>query len=127
MKTRIALAVLIISLLGAACGGGGKKSSSATPSTLPGAGGKAGTAVTIVPAGTTWKFKPQSVTVAPGASLTWTNTSDVPHNVVFSDASVKSSDLFDKGKSFTTSFDHPGSYPYICSVHPDMKATVVVA
>src|SRR5205807_3345311 len=121
------LAVLVISLFVAACGGGSKKSSGSTPSTLPGVGGGAAKAVTIVPAGTTWKFQPQSVTVAPGASLTWTNDTDVPHNVVFTDASVKSSDLFDKGKSFTTSIDHPGSYPYICSVHPDMKATVVVA
>jgi plastocyanin len=57
--------------------------------------------------------------------VTWVNKSDVPHNVVFTDASVKSSDLFDKGKSFSTAFLHAGAYPYICSIHPDMKGTVV--
>ncbi len=123
----VVLAVVVLSLLGAACGGGSKKSSGSTPSTLPGAGGGAATAVTIVPAGTTWKFQPQSATVAPGSAVTWINTTDVPHNVVFTDASVKSSDLFEKGKPFTTTLAHPGSYPYICSVHPDMRGTVVVA
>ena len=76
-----------------------------------------------VPAGA---HVPDSVTVATGGAVMWTNTSDVAHNVVFTDASVKSSDLFDKGKSFTTTFPKAGAYPYICSIHPDMKATVVV-
>jgi len=127
MKIRIALAVLIFSLVTAACGGGGKKTSSSTPSTLPGAGAAAGSTVTIFPAGTTWKFQPETISVKAGSPITWINTTDVPHNIVFSNAAVKSSDLFDKGKSFTTSLAQPGSYAYICSVHPDMKGTVVVA
>ena len=122
----LALVGLALSgLLLAACGGGGSKGPASTPSTLPGAGTGAGTVVEMVPAGASWKFVPDSVTVATGGSVTWTNKSDVAHNVVFTDASVKSSDLFDKGKSFTTTFAKAGSYSYICSVHPDMKGTVV--
>jgi len=120
------VAVALAGLLLAACGGGGGKATTSTPSTVPGAGTNAGTVVQIVPAGASWKFVPDSVTVATGGAVTWTNTSDVAHNVVFTDASVKSSDLFDKGKSFTTTFPKAGAYPYICSIHPDMKATVVV-
>ena len=120
------VAMALAGLLLAACGGGGNKGTTSTPSTVPGAGTNAGTVVQIVPAGASWKFVPDSVTVATGGAVTWTNTSDVAHNVVFTDASVKSSDLFDKGKSFTTAFPKAGAYPYICSIHPDMKATVVV-
>jgi plastocyanin len=118
--------VTLATLVLAACGGGGGKGTTSTPSTLPGAGGNAGTLVDIVPAGASWKFVPDSVTVATGGAVTWINKSDVAHNVVFTDASVKSSDLFDKGKSFTTAFSKAGAYPYICSIHPDMKGTVAV-
>jgi plastocyanin len=120
-------AVLVAALLLAACGGSSStKSTTSTPSTLPGAGSKAGPTVEIVPAGASWKFVPESLTVATDGVVTWINKSDVAHNVVFTDASVKSSDLFDKGKSFTTTFAKAGAYPYICSIHPDMKGTVVV-
>ena len=118
-------ALLVAALFLAACGGGGTKKSTSTPSTVPGAGSAAGPKVDIVPAGSSWKFTPESVTVPAGSSVTWTNDSDVAHNVVFTDASVKSSELFDKGKSFTTTVPRAGSYPYICSIHPDMKGTVV--
>ena len=120
----IVLSVLA-GLLLVACGGGGSKGTTSTPTTLPGAGANAGTMVEIVPAGASWKFVPDAVTVATGGAVAWTNKSDVAHNVVFTDASVKSSDLFDKGKSFTTTFPNAGAYPYICSIHPDMKGTVV--
>lgn len=120
------VAVAVAGLLLAACGGGGSKGTTSTPSTLPAAGTNAGTPIEMVAAGASWNFVPDSVTVATRGAATWTNKSDVAHNVVFTDASVKSSDLFDKGKSFTTTFSHAGAYPYICSIHPDMKGTVVV-
>ena len=127
MKKRIALlaplAVLFAVAL-TACGGGDDKPS-ATPTTLPGAGSAAGTHVDIVAAGASWKFDPGSTATSTGGSVTWTNSTDVPHNVVFADPSVTSSELFNKGKSFTTAFPKAGTFTYICSVHPDMKGTVV--
>ena len=121
-----AAVVVFAGLLLAACGGGGSKSTQSTPSTVPGAGSSAGPIVEIVSSGTSWKFVADSITVTAGGAATWINKSDVAHNVVFTDASVKSSDLFEKGKSFSTTFPRAGAYPYICSVHPDMKGTVVV-
>jgi plastocyanin len=128
------VAALLAAALLSGCGGGGKKTPTTTPSTLPGAGtGFTGTtsapgtfAVQIVTSGSTWKFQPPSVTVAAGTAVTWTNDTDVSHNVIFSDASVKSSDLFAKGESFKTTLDKPGTFAYICGIHPDMKGSITV-
>ena len=120
---RLALVTCLLGAFVLAGCGGGDEESSTTPTTVA-AGGA--TVVDIVSSGSTWKFRPDSVTVSTGTSVTWTNSTDVPHNVVFTDAAVRSSDLFNKGKSFTTTAGQAGTFPYICSVHPDMKGTLVV-
>jgi plastocyanin len=70
-------------------------------------------------------FAPATLKVAVGTQVTWTNRDDEPHTVVSNDGSVKSKAL-DTGEKFTFTFSKPGSYPYFCSVHPQMKGTVVV-
>jgi plastocyanin len=124
MKMRSALLAVLTVVLVAGCGGGDNKTSP-TPSTVPGAGAAAGTVVDIVTSGASWRFDPATETTTVGGSVTWTNSTDVPHNVVFADPAVTSSELFAKGKSFTTAFSKAGTFTYVCSVHPDMKGTIV--
>ena len=70
-------------------------------------------------------FSPQTLTVAPGTTVTWVNDDDVPHTVTAVDRSFKSKPL-DTGDKFTFTFAKAGEYAYFCSIHPMMTAKVVV-
>ena len=72
-----------------------------------------------------FSFTPATVTVAPGTTVTWTNSDDVPHTVV-SDDQVFKSKVLDTDEKFSYTFTKPGTYPYFCSVHPKMTARIVV-
>jgi len=70
-------------------------------------------------------FTPDTITVPVGAQVTWTNKDEVVHNVVSSDKSIKSKAL-DTDDKFTFTFTKPGTFSYVCTIHPRMKGTVVV-
>ena len=72
-------------------------------------------------------FSPETLTVAAGTKVTFTNRDDIPHTVV-SQATppIFRSHALDTDEFYTYVFDKPGSYPYFCSLHPHMQGTVVV-
>jgi YVTN family beta-propeller protein len=70
-------------------------------------------------------FEPAQITVKAGERVTWQNDDGAPHGVVFKDGST-GIDLLLPGKAFARSFDKPGVYDYVCSVHPYMTARVTV-
>ena len=65
------------------------------------------------------------VTVTPGSTVTWTNLDGEPHTVVSADGLFRSPAL-DQNDSFRFTFDKPGIYKYICSIHPKMRAVITV-
>ena len=71
-------------------------------------------------------FSPASVAVAAGGTVAWTNTSDRDHTVSFSD-DLPGSDVLPEGGTFSQTFEAPGSFSYICSIHPEMTGTVTVS
>ncbi|HEY7051376.1 MAG TPA: cupredoxin family copper-binding protein [Mycobacterium sp.] len=70
-------------------------------------------------------FSPATLTVKVGSTVTWTNRDEEPHNVVANDGSFRSHGL-DAQATYSHAFRTPGSYDYICSIHPFMHGTVVV-
>ena len=70
-------------------------------------------------------FAPADVVVPVGASVTWSNDDGAPHGLAYKDG-AKGTDLLLPGASFSRRFDQPGSYDYVCSVHPYMSGKVVV-
>jgi plastocyanin len=72
-----------------------------------------------------YAFLPQRITVKPGTTVTWTNDDDDSHTVASSSKLFKSKAL-DTGYRFSFTFTTPGTYAYICSVHPYMTGAVVV-
>jgi len=72
-----------------------------------------------------FSFGPATLTVALGTTVTWVNHDDIPHTVVSTDSVFKSK-VLDTDEKFSYTFTKAGTYPYFCSIHPKMTATVVV-
>ena len=70
-------------------------------------------------------FNPTPLTVKTGSTVTWTNMDDEPHTVV-SDTGILKSGGMDTKESFSFKFDKPGTYKYVCTIHPRMVGTIVV-
>jgi amicyanin len=93
----------------------------ATSSSTGPAAPVAGNAVTI----DNFKFDPATLTVPVGSTVTWTNKDEEPHTIAAKDGSFHSPTLDTKG-TYSFTFANPGTYDYICSIHPFMTGTVVV-
>jgi len=70
-------------------------------------------------------FSPSEVTVPPGTKVTWMNRDDEPHTVVGLNMKFRSQAL-DTDDGFSFVFTKPGTYRYLCSIHPHMKGTITV-
>ena len=70
-------------------------------------------------------FGPQTLTVGAGSTVTWTNLDQEPHTIV-SDAGLFRSNAIDTNETFSFRFDQPGTYRYLCTLHPQMLGVVVV-
>ena len=71
-------------------------------------------------------FVPSSIRVSPGTRVTWVNTGAAPHTVTDRAGSFDSGILV-RGARFSRTFATPGTYRLLCSIHPDMHATLTVA
>jgi plastocyanin len=117
MNLRRLAAVLLLTLC-AGC------SSSNTPTTSP----TNGTPVSIVAGSTTLSttaYSPNPVTVAVGGTVTWMNNDTTPHTATGDDNSYNSGTIAPGGQ-FSRTFSTAGSYPYHCTLHPNMVGTVRV-
>jgi len=70
-------------------------------------------------------FAPTATTVTVGTTVHWKNLDGEPHTVRSIDASFRS-DPLDQNDSYSVKFDKPGTYKYVCSIHPQMVGTIVV-
>jgi len=74
-----------------------------------------------------YAFSPRTLTITAGDTVTWTNQDQAPHDVETTSgpASVHSP-MLNRGGSWSHTFTTPGTYGYVCTVHPDMTAQLVV-
>jgi len=70
-------------------------------------------------------FDPPAITIKAGQKLTWTNDDVVPHTST-ADRKMWDSGQMAPGRSYTVTVTKPGTYEYACSVHPFMRAKVIV-
>jgi plastocyanin len=70
-------------------------------------------------------FAPTSMIIAAGTTVTWLNLDGEPHTVVSVDGLFRSAGL-DQNDAFTFTFDTPGTYRFLCSIHPQMMGTITV-
>lgn len=111
----IAVGALLIVVLGGSASGGAATAS-------PAAGTGASGAVTVDIAD--FKYKPETLTVQKGASVTWVNHDSSPHTATARGAF--DTDTLKKGDEKTLKLAKAGTFDYICEFHPFMKATVIV-
>jgi plastocyanin len=109
----------VLALLLAACGGddGGGESGASSEACPDGA---------VVIKMVDIKFDPEDATVAAGDQVCWINEEDIQHNAVAEEGGEFKSELFNKGQTFTTTVDEPGTIDYVCTVHPSMTGTLTV-
>lgn len=93
-----------------------------------GSGGSAPLATDTVDLPRSYKFAPADITVANGTTVTWTNSDNFTHNVQFLDGELPGEPLtMQPGQTAEFTFETPGTYEYLCSLHPqDMKGSVLV-
>jgi plastocyanin len=70
-------------------------------------------------------FSPMSLAVAVGTRVSWKNFDGEPHTIRSIDDTFRSGAL-DQNDTFSYTFDKPGTYRYVCSIHPQMVASIVV-
>jgi len=74
---------------------------------------------------TKFMFAPATLSVASGETVTWVNNDGATHGLAFKDGTKGVDPLLPKA-NFSRTFDKPGTYDYICSVHPFMTGHIVV-
>lgn len=107
-----------------AAGCGDDDEDTATTPAPPAAGGVASPGAAAVDI-KGFAFDPTDTTVKVGQTVTWTNSDSAVHDVVADDDMFKSEDL-EQGDTFEYTADQAGTFSYICSYHPQMKATLTV-
>ncbi len=140
----VALSALV---LFAACGGSSTTTGTGTTPTSPPAAtpttgttstpastatqSGTGTTVTIiVDSSGSYAFSPSTLTIKAGTTVTWKNTTSAPHTATSDDGktfdSGTTNPIAPQGGTFSFTFKTAGTFAYHCSIHPFMKATIVV-
>ena len=70
-------------------------------------------------------FDPAQLSVAPKTTVTWVNNDTVAHTATADDGLFDSGAL-QPGESYSVWFDGAGQVAYHCTIHPDMKGSLVV-
>jgi plastocyanin len=85
------------------------------------------TSVNIVQpsAASKWGYAPGTLRVQPGTWITWSNDGEDPHTVTAVDGSFDSGNL-DPSQGFSWFFADPGTFAYLCTLHPWMTGKVIV-
>jgi len=70
-------------------------------------------------------FTPNVLTVAKGDSIVWVNKDAFPHTATAQDKSFDSKEIA-AAKTWRFTAKKAGTFPYVCTLHPTMKATLIV-
>ena len=125
-RLSLTIGLAVVAALFAACGGSNAAPPTSQPSAVPSA--PAGDAIVVV--AKDLKFLQTELTVPAGepVEIVLDNQEAAPHNIAISDASGASvfTGEIVSSKQVTNAVPAlaPGTYTFICEVHPDMKGTI---
>lgn len=129
----LAIGVLLIAITvalagcGSGSGGynnnsGGTGGTSGSGSTGGTTGGTTGTADNTIVA-KDFAFSPSTLDVSVGDTVTFTNEDSAAHDIEIDGQNLG---RISNGESVTWTADAAGTFPYVCTIHPSMKGTIVV-
>jgi plastocyanin len=72
-------------------------------------------------------FRPDTVIIPVGGTVRWKNEDPVNHTVTSSSGAPLESGQIPAGERFEYTFGAPGTYTYVCSIHPSMAGKVIVS
>jgi plastocyanin len=117
--------VLVLGLMLAGCGSSSDSNGGATstgPVTPPPPGKTVHVAMKVL------EFTPGAVGAKVGQTVVWSNDDSSPHNVTYvSGPRFTSSGRLDPGARCSLKLTSAGTIHYVCTLHPWMKATIVVS
>jgi len=130
------LALLLPVAILAACGGSGSGSATSAPASAvasvaaPSDAGPSESAADAAGGGSAvsiknFAFAPASLSVAVGTTVTWTNGDSTAHTATADDGTFDSKNIA-AGATFSQAFETAGTFPYHCSIHPNMTGTIEV-
>lgn len=113
----LAAGIVTVAIPAAGCGGNDAGNGSNAPVNQA-------SADTTTVAAVDFEFEPASLSVARGTRVTWTNAGETIHNVkgpgFFSDG-------IDPDQTYEHRFREPGTYRYLCTLHPTaMRGAITV-
>lgn len=134
--------VALLALAVAGCGGSDDSSSATSTETVTAQEGEADSNASPAAAGNApapsgnavrsekveivdYAYSPDPVTIEEGGKVTWRNEDSVAHTATAEDGSFDTGTI-DPGKLKSETFKQPGTYEYICSIHPTMHGTIEV-
>jgi plastocyanin len=82
-------------------------------------------ATTKVSMAKSYRFDPGTIEIEAGDTVTWTNNDNFTHTVK---VDGQDDHRVGRGDSVSITFDKPGTYHYVCTLHSkDMDGTVIVS
>ena len=120
MRFRLVLALVAV----AACGGGGGYDRTPTSPITPTTPSNpiATTSVSLQ----SNLFNPADIVVPLSATVTFTNTDGINHNVTFASQAITSVPNWTSGDRTAKMPATPGTYTYTCTIHPGMNGSAKV-
>jgi plastocyanin len=107
---RLLPAVAAAAVFAAGCGGAGESSEPV--------------ATTKVQMVKSYRFDPKVIEIEAGETVSWTNDDNFTHTV---QVDGQGDNKVGRGESFSLTFDTPGTYRYVCTLHSkDMDGEVIV-
>jgi plastocyanin len=107
MTRLLVAAVAAVAVIAAGCGGAGEGKPVAT------------TEVKMVKS---YRFDPKTIEIQAGETVTWTNDDNFTHTV-----EVEGDHKVGRGETVSITFDRPGTFDYVCTLHShDMRGKVIV-
>jgi plastocyanin len=110
MRKFLLPAVAAAAVFAAGCGGSGESSEPV--------------ATTEVQMVKSYRFDPKVIEIEVGDTVTWTNEDNFTHTV---EVDGEEDHKVEQGESVSITFDTPGTYHYVCTLHSkDMDGEVIV-